>query len=630
MPGNAAVTAFSGAVAPTQVAPGVNPAGFTFIDLNGASLRVVDLQNLGGPPDAQLVNVPKPFTITAAQIGQVFAVALDNAVPPNIYAAATSAYGLHVVRPGSNGLLTHARVGLPNTTFMPGMWGQAAPAGGPGSIWKIDGITGAVTLFANVGFNGLANSGAALGGLAYDPDTNAFFVADRETGLIHRLGVDGVEIGRYDHGVQGRAAQGLPAVAFDSTRRLDITSAQFNATQPETWNYAAPARRIFGLAVHNGRLYYAVADGLEIWSAAIGTKDLTDPVRELGVPPGKGASEISKITFDDQGRMILAERPEPSGTEDFQALTQPGVGRVLRYAIAASYPGVPRSWQAVPDDYAIGFPDAMTNGNGGAAVGFDYDRTGHIDRGNCGGFLWSSGEQLRRAADPSLAARLKQSGPLDVDGLQGNYIWTVRPSDTPPLRSYFVDYDDRFDDDAARGHLGDIAIWRVCGPALRGGWMMPSWFAWAEGGGSVPPPPNLSCPVDQQKPGFQCCPKGMSPGANGQCKPWCPNGKMDAASQGLCELGFDNATNDPNDPGKIKCIGGAMPVSGKGILGCAEHSPVLNPPVCQAGWTKQNVPNFGMLCQPTKLQMQCPLGQQISSIDNQCHALCLGGTAWPS
>jgi hypothetical protein len=31
--------------------------------------------------------------------------------------------------------------------------------GGPGSIWKIDGQTGAVTLFTNVTFNGLPNSG---------------------------------------------------------------------------------------------------------------------------------------------------------------------------------------------------------------------------------------------------------------------------------------------------------------------------------------------------------------------------------------------------------------------------------------------------------------------------------------
>src|ERR1700687_3297727 len=74
-PGDAVVTGFSGAIPPAQIAPGINPVGWIFIDLNGPSLRVVDLQNLGAAPNAQLVNAPKRFTITAGQVGQVFAVA---------------------------------------------------------------------------------------------------------------------------------------------------------------------------------------------------------------------------------------------------------------------------------------------------------------------------------------------------------------------------------------------------------------------------------------------------------------------------------------------------------------------------------------------------------------------------
>jgi hypothetical protein len=99
--GDAAVTGFSGALAPIQIAPGVDPGEQTFIDLDGPSLRVVDLHHMGGPPTAQLVGAPKPFTFTAAQIGQVFGVALDDNSPPNIYVAATSAYGLPIVAPGA-------------------------------------------------------------------------------------------------------------------------------------------------------------------------------------------------------------------------------------------------------------------------------------------------------------------------------------------------------------------------------------------------------------------------------------------------------------------------------------------------------------------------------------------------
>ena len=54
---------------------------------------------MGGPPQAQLVAAPKTFTVTARQTGQVFSLALDDADPPNIYAAATSAYGLPIVVP---------------------------------------------------------------------------------------------------------------------------------------------------------------------------------------------------------------------------------------------------------------------------------------------------------------------------------------------------------------------------------------------------------------------------------------------------------------------------------------------------------------------------------------------------
>ena len=75
--GNAAVSGFSGAQPPVQIPPGVDPAEKTFIDIDGPSLRIVDLAHMGGPPAAQLVAAPKPTTWFAAQIGQVFAVAVD-------------------------------------------------------------------------------------------------------------------------------------------------------------------------------------------------------------------------------------------------------------------------------------------------------------------------------------------------------------------------------------------------------------------------------------------------------------------------------------------------------------------------------------------------------------------------
>ncbi|MFG1423500.1 hypothetical protein [Roseixanthobacter liquoris] len=637
-PGDAAVTGFSGARPPVQIPPGIDPNAYTFIDPNGASLQVFDLQDMGGPPAAQLVPGRTPFAFPAGQIGQVFGVALDNQVPPNIYVSATSAYGLPIVAQGQDGTWTHVNVAGPGARFMPGLWGVADPRGGPGSIWKLDGVTGAVSLFATIAPEGRLNSGAALGNLAFDGESNTLFVSDRESGLIHRLDMAGRELARYDHGLAGRRAAGLPEVAFDPTLRLDIENPAFLPDQPATWNYAAPERRVYGLAVRGGRLFYAVADGAQVWSVAFTPPDVppafADPTFELAVPPGVGEAEISKIAFDDEGRMLLAQRAAPSGAFDFRLLAQPGIGRALRYQLVAPFPGMARTWQPEPDEYALGFAGELRNGNGGLAVGYAYDRSGRIDRGACGGFLWMTGEALRQTGDKALADRLRPGGPADVDGLQGNPLWTVRPMNTPPLSSYFLDYDGRFDPGPVAGHMGDMAIWRACGPVLRGGWMLPGWFGWWWAGGGwglpMPPaPPKLACPTDQQKPGFQCCPAGTVPGPGGQCRPLCPDGATDAFSQKLCALGFDAASYDPQKPEAIACIGGAKPVVNMGALSCASASPVLSAGICPAGWSKQALPGIGTVCAPSKAQLHCPPGQQLG-LNGQCVPLCLGGTAWPA
>jgi hypothetical protein len=484
-PGNAVVTGFSGTQAPPP-APG-NP-DLTEIDLAGPSVRIVDLQNMGGPAQAQLVAAPKPFTATAAQVGQVFAVALDDAAAPNIYVGATSAYGLPIVAPGSGGGVVRARQGAPGASFMPGLFGPANLGGGPGSIWRIDGVTGQVRLFANVTLEGAPNPGPALGGLAFDKASRMLFVADRGTGMIHAFDLNGQERGRYDHGTQGRVAAGLPPVAYDPARRLDITSASFKTDEPATWGFAADERRVFGLATRESRLFYAVA-GEQVWSVSImpdGTIG-NDARIDVQVPPWDGESEISKITFDDRGLMLLAERAVPTGAYDFAALAKEAVGRVLRYqpvapgmvaqpsmtapdqpqATPANQPGQPAQaaslWQPVPDEYPIGFPADLRNDNGGVAIGYSYTPAGALDRNTCGGLIWSTGERLRQSADQALAARLAAGGPAIVNGLQGNALDLVRPANVPPLATYFVDYNDKFDDVTARGHMGDIAILRVCG-----------------------------------------------------------------------------------------------------------------------------------------------------------------------
>ena len=193
--------------------------------------------------------------------------ALDNAPQPNVYVAATSAFGLAIGIADAAGQEKRLRKGEPGAQWLSGQFGPPAFGGGPGSIWKIDGVTGAVTLFANI--ETAAYGAASLGGLAFDPATRQIFAVDRGTGVVYRFGLDGIQRGTYDHGVEGRGPAGLPPIPAPGFIPINIQSPAFDTESPATWGFAAPARRVYALAVRNSRLYYSVAQGPQIWSVGI-------------------------------------------------------------------------------------------------------------------------------------------------------------------------------------------------------------------------------------------------------------------------------------------------------------------------------------------------------------------------
>ncbi len=466
-PGDAVVTGFSG------VRPGQGGPDGLAIDLDGPSARVVALQNLGGPPRGQLVNAPKPGTITAGQVGQVFGVALDDATPPNIYLAATSAYGLPIV--GSNG--ARLRQGAPGATFMPGLFGPAQQNGGPGSIWRVDGRSGQVNLFADVRLNGQPNTGTGLGGLAFDPASKQIFAADRSTGMIHAFGLDGREHGVYDHGNAGRTALGMEPVADAPEGRLDITQSGFEVERPETWGFAPLPRLVGALGVREGRLYYSVAEGPQVWSVGIGPNGFTNDIRfEVEVPALREGIEIASLTFDRSGLLYVAERGQPLGSYDFGELASPGEARVMRFRpLRDPDPDSGALWDSVGDEYAVGLLPAFSNGDGGVAIGNGYNASGALGPSTCGTTLWSTGERLR---DPGNNAQPPGGGPADIDGLQGNALDMIRPKNEPPTNAWYIDYDDKPGNPAARGYMGAIATWQFCRPV--------------QGSAAPPPPPPVA------------------------------------------------------------------------------------------------------------------------------------------
>ncbi len=453
--GDAVVTGFSGVKVEDPTAD--DPIDGTFIDIDGSAMKVLPLE-AGAPPTGQLLTNPSRLDMKARDVGQVFAVALDDglkpdpiAALPNIYLGATSAYGLQIVIPDANdGRPERITKGHPNADWMTGQFG---PGGEPGTIWKIDGTSRNASLFATVP----GNSGPGIGNIAYDPASLHLFVSDLDTGLIHRIDMAGNLVDTFDHGVAGRTQAGLAAVADDGAK-ADIKSPKFNSLDPQTWGFTQPERRVWGLAVNGGRLYYAVAGGPEVWSVSLTLTGAfgADARREFEISGTPGNHPVSSIAFDGKGLMYVAQRGETRGSYDYKAFVDGKPSVVFRYRREIpDDPATPGTWAPVPDEIAVGVPPDHRNTAGGIALGYGYDQDGRLLTGACGATLWSTGDKLRtRDGDASNA-------PL-VHGLQGSSPTLVRPDNEPPNAAYFVDYDSRSDSADAIGHTGGVAIWQPC------------------------------------------------------------------------------------------------------------------------------------------------------------------------
>jgi hypothetical protein len=498
--GDAVVTGFSGTIAPDPAKP--RPANksaidLTFINPEGPSARIVGVGRPGYVWDGRLFQAPKTFDVFAKDVGQVFGVALDDQQPAsNIYLTATSAFGLNLVGRGSDGQPERRKTGGPGAGWMKGQFGLDLQ-GDPGSIYKVDGATGAVTLFAKVMLDGVPNPGAALGNLTYDAAHKQLFVSDLYTGMIHRLAVaDGSEPGAsYDHGVTGRGAANLAPMPFNPANRPNIANNKFNSENPDTWGFAAPERRVWGVAVQAGRLFYSARNGSateapQIWSVGIAQDGsfAADPRLEVELVAQPGPYPVSDIAFSQRGAMILAQRAPIAASYDYSAFTKPGEPRVLRYWLKdVNDPPSPGLWKPMPEEYAIGFAGTYRNTDGGVALGYGYGPDGMINTGSCEAALWTTGQNLRN--NPALRSQLEPGGPLPVLGLQGNPIDAVRPANEPPATSYFVDYDERFEESRDSGHMGSVRILvQPCGGGVvaggSGAGSNPSYVSGPQSGGS--------------------------------------------------------------------------------------------------------------------------------------------------
>jgi hypothetical protein len=456
-------TGFSGQLYQRPILPAAereaarsDPA-YQFIDLDGVVASLTNIDGYGFAPNGAEVTRPALDRLYAREVGQVFGATADDAPAPNLYLAATSAYGLQIIGPDRNDDHQPDRLhqGEPQARWMPGQWGFD-PLSGPDSVWKVDGTTGKISLFATITTEGQRNTGPALGNIAFDAAHQQLFVSDLQTGLIHRLDLEGHDLDQFDHGLIARSREGLPPRAYDPSTRVAITDFGFDPQAPDSWGFAEPQRRIWGVAVQQDRLYYAVAQGKtprpEVWSVGIDALgSLTPEARwELSLDPASPDFEISDIGFTADGAMLLAQRGPRAPAFDYSSFTLDGSAEVLRYTPAAE------GWSAAAQHYAVGFADALTNTTGGLALGPAYDAQGRLQAADCSGTLWTSGENLRNAT--ALEAQLAAGGMLSVDGAQAQPVALLYDQNAPPWVSYQTDFDALYPSIPQTGHIGDVAV----------------------------------------------------------------------------------------------------------------------------------------------------------------------------
>ncbi len=361
LPGQTLMTCFSGG-AGTSVAPDSLPGGFVLgtIDTRPAPLA-------GAPLGDNWSTAPMSHGPTAnwtnANLGEVFGVTLDSSAAPNIFLSATSIYW----RPATSSY------NMPH---------------GYGAVVRLDSTTGAISTISLPNGLNSAGIGPGLGNLCHAEiaTKNWLYVSNFEDGKIYKVQANPLlNTGTtFDHGMVG------PPTLTPAKPALPDDAVAGRMTQL--------GRRVWGVRVHLGRLYYGVwrsnwstpnGDRNEIWSLALDPANgdfLPATVRrELELPLYRTeawAAAPSCIDFDPAGNLFVAERYTGDGFVGARRIRHGA--RVLKFMAP--------TWTAAPQTFFIGdfFDPALGTINGSNSAG----GVGIA----CDGSVWATGDFWKSGA----------------------------------------------------------------------------------------------------------------------------------------------------------------------------------------------------------------------------------------
>ena len=352
-------------------------------------------------------NINHHPTWIASRLGEVFGLAIDGS--NLIYTTSTSLFG--------------------NTLF-----GSA----GSGGIYQVDPVTGTVTDYITTGnftVNGsqIPNDGAGLGNICYDPDHNQLFVTNFFDGNIYRIDIaTGTVVGSFDP-FGATTVGGSPQFADLGQRPWGIA---YNHTDQKL--YYSNWLDYSGVTVNPGAttIHSVALD-------ATGDFQASSESLEITLSQYWQASPISDIEFDEDGKMLVAQRSVQADRIRTGFIPHQWAHRsfVLEYQPSGT------SWSLTPGHSGGTIPKFGVGSASfrNSAGGIDYGYESHPDNTTpqfCGQSVWSSGDNL--TTNTTLQPWLY--------GLQG---WTNNGGTN--VNAVIIDYDGNYAS-GTKALLGDVQI----------------------------------------------------------------------------------------------------------------------------------------------------------------------------